>query len=128
MIKDHASLYFYKCVDILYVLNLLTQQRFIRSQSEFWYKIEDLLLRMRRDLSMEQIVELVEMYSKMGRGSQIFWGELEDHLMIHSSKLKALEPTFTARVILSMHRVGRSNETFWKIFTQVFESLSFPFE
>ncbi len=52
MIKDQTSLYFYKCIDILLVLEKLAGVRFIRTYAEFWYKIEDYLLRMKRDFNI----------------------------------------------------------------------------
>ena len=53
VIKEQTSLYFYKSIDILYVMKLLSSVRFIRTYSEFWYKIEDLLLRMKKDFTLE---------------------------------------------------------------------------
>lgn len=69
VIKEQTSLYFYKCIDILYVMRLLSQVRFIRSYSEFWYKIEDLFLRMKKDFNIKQIVQIAELYSDMACGS-----------------------------------------------------------
>ena len=89
VIKEQTSLFFYKSIDILYVMKLLSTVRFIRTNAEFWYKIEDLLLRMKRDFKLHQIVSIAELYSEMGRGSQIFWGEIEDYLLINSSELKS---------------------------------------
>ena len=58
----------------------------------------------------------------MGRGSQIFWGEVEDYLLINSSELKASKNhLLIMRVIKAFHHVGRTNETFWKVFSQLFE-------
>ena len=69
LIKEQTSLYFYKCIDIIYVLQLLSDVRFIRTYNEFWYKIEDLILRMKRDLNIEKIIRLAEIYSSIGHGS-----------------------------------------------------------
>ena len=52
VIKEQSSLYFYKCIDILYVLQRMSKVRFIRSYAEFWYKIEDLLLRMKKEFKV----------------------------------------------------------------------------
>ena len=122
VIKEQTSLYFYKSIDILHVMKLLSSVRFIRTNAEFWYKIEDLLLRMKRDFKLHQIVSIAELYSEMGRGSQIFWGEIEDYLLINSSELKSSKDhVLIMRVIQAFHRVGRTNETFWKVFSQLFE-------
>ena len=121
VIKEQCSLYFYKCTDILHVMHLLSKVRFIRQQAEFWYKIEDLLLRMKRDFKVTQIVQIVELYSQMERGSQLFWGELEDYLMINSSEFRLLDKKFIQRVIIAFNKVGRTNETFWKVFSQLYE-------
>jgi hypothetical protein len=63
VIKEQSSLYFYKCTDILYVLQRMSQVRFIRTYAEFWYKIEDLLLRMKKEFKVSQVVEIAELYS-----------------------------------------------------------------
>ena len=100
----------------------MSHVRFIRSYAEFWYKIEDLLLRMKKDFKVTQVVEIAELYSQMGRGSQIFWGEIEDFLLINSSEFKHLKDHLLIyRVILAFHKVGRTNETFWKILSQLYE-------
>jgi hypothetical protein len=58
----------------------------------------------------------------MGRGSQIFWGEIEDYLLINSSEFKHLKDhKLIHRVITAFHKVGRTNETFWKILSQLYE-------
>ena len=104
--------------------------RFIRTYGEFWFKIEDLLLRMKRDFSFYQIVDIAELYSSMGCGSQLFWGELEEYLLIHSSKLKNhggeevgnhIREDLIKRLIVTFDKVGRKNETFWKVFSTLYE-------
>ncbi len=65
VIKEQTSLYFYKSIDILYVLRLISKVRFIRTYGEFWYKIEDLLLRMKRDFTFYQMIEVAELYADM---------------------------------------------------------------
>ncbi len=63
-------------------------------------------------------MQIAELYAGIGRGSQIFWGELEDYLLVNSSEFKRLKETeLIARVILAYQRVGRTNETFWKVFS-----------
>ncbi len=69
VIKENTSLYFYKCVDILKVLKLISEVRFIRTYGEFWFKIEDLILRMKKDLNVRQTLEIVELYASIGCGS-----------------------------------------------------------
>jgi hypothetical protein len=88
VVKDNPSMYFYRCVDIIYVLTMLSEKRFIRQMSEFWFKIEDLLLRQKSDFTMLQIIRLAKLYASMKRGSPIFWGVIENHLMINSTQLK----------------------------------------
>ena len=64
----------------------------------------------------------MELYSNIDKGSQIFWGELEDYLLINSSEFKNLrDRQLLSRVILAYHKVGRTNETFWKVFSQLYE-------
>jgi hypothetical protein len=41
----------------------MSQVRFIRTYAEFWYKIEDLLLRMKKEFKVGQVVEIAELYS-----------------------------------------------------------------
>lgn len=91
VIKENTSLYFFKCLNILQVLKLISEVRFIRTYGEFWFKIEDLILRMRKDLSVAQTLEIVELYAGMACGSQIFWGELEEHLIVNSSQLRHVD-------------------------------------
>lgn len=53
--------------------------------SDFWYSIEDFISRMKKDLSVTKAVRLVELYQRLGLGSQVFWADLETFLLIHSS-------------------------------------------
>ena len=77
---------------------------------------------MKKDFKVTQVVEIAELYSQMSRGSQIFWGEIEDFLLINSSEFKHLkDPLLIYRIILAFHKVGRTNETFWKILSQLYE-------
>ena len=69
VIKENTSLYFFKCEDILKVLKLISEVRFIRTYGEFWFKIEDLILRMKKDLNVRQTLEIVELYASIGCGS-----------------------------------------------------------
>lgn len=85
LVKEHSSVSFYRLKDIFYVLELFSNTRFIRSQSEFWYKIEDLILRMRKDMNILDLLRVSEIYSNMGRGSQLFWEEIETLFLINSS-------------------------------------------
>jgi hypothetical protein len=88
VIKEQTSLYFYKCVDIIHVLKLISEVRFIKSYKEFWFKAEDLLMRVKKDLSLTQLVEVSELYSQMERGSHYFWDELETLFITNSSSFK----------------------------------------
>jgi hypothetical protein len=67
----------------------------------------------------------------MSLGSQIFWGEIEDYLLMNSSEFKSLKDKgIIIRVILAFNRIGRTNETFWKVFSQLYEDFetSFTFD
>ncbi len=62
LIKESLSLYFFKCSDIIFVLEQLASTRFIKNINDFWYQIEDYLSRMKKDLSVTKAVRLVELY------------------------------------------------------------------
>jgi hypothetical protein len=65
VVRENTSLYFYKCVDIIYTVKLFSGVRFIRNMGDFWFKTEDLLLRMKKDFSIRQIVDIVELYASL---------------------------------------------------------------
>lgn len=53
MTKNNVNLFFYRCCDVIYVMQLLSTIRYVASQKDFWLKCEDMLMRMKRDLSLE---------------------------------------------------------------------------
>lgn len=51
----------------------------------------------------------------------MFWQEIEDYLLVNSSNFKSLGKDCLYRLIVAMGKVGRSNETFWKVFSVLYE-------
>ena len=101
LVKENTSLYFYKCVDIIYVLKHLSKLRFVKSYTEFWLKIEDLLMRMKHEFKLEEVIEIVELYTDLKKGSAIFWEELEKFVLKNSSDFKRLDSNLTIRMVLA---------------------------
>ena len=129
LIKTHKSLYFYKCVDFIYALNKLAEIPWIRDDSDFWTQMEDLIMRMKRDLTVEQILEVCELYAKISLGSNIFWGEIESYLIVNSSELKnELRDDLVLRAIKVFHIIGKSNETFWNIYFSLFNEFESKYD
>jgi hypothetical protein len=54
--RENANLYFYKCEDIIHVLGLISDIKYIRTYSDFWLKCEDMLMRMKRDFNVQQFL------------------------------------------------------------------------
>ena len=64
-------MFFYRCSDIPYVLRTCFKNKVGTNQSlhDFWIRTEDLLLRKKNDLTLEQLVDLIDLYSEMKKGS-----------------------------------------------------------
>jgi len=81
-----------------------------------------MLLRMKNDLNVNKLVRVCKLYSwikvkfRTQAGSQVFWQEIEDFLLINSSKFSQDSLEDLKELIVAMSHVGRSNETFWKVF------------
>lgn len=126
VVKENISLYFYKSADIVYVLKLLSNVSFIKYQGDFWYKTEDLVLRQKKDLNLHQIVDITELYGSLRKpGSQVFWGDIEEYLLINSSQFRKPENIMLIpRVILAFGNIKRTNEAFWKVFSMLYGDIA----
>ena len=60
------------------------------------------------------------MYSKISQGSNVFWQEIENLLIVKSASFKGDSSNALLNVITSFSMQGRQNETFWKVFTNIF--------
>jgi hypothetical protein len=54
----------------------------------------------------------------------VLWEEIEAYLLVHSSELKKPENhDLISRIVISFDLLGRTNEAFWKIFSQLYEEI-----
>ena len=80
-----------------------------------------MVLRQREQLGAHKLCRLAHIYARVNP-SQLFWVELEKTLMNKSSDFQPCKQTaqslFMIATALDQH--GRKNETFWKVFSNIF--------
>jgi hypothetical protein len=104
MMLENLSLFFYKCEDPIYILEKCAH---LSQENDFWISVEDLLMRSKKDYSIEQLSRICLMYAKISQGSNVFWQEIEDLLMVKSASFKNDSSNALVNVITSFSMQGR---------------------
>ena len=113
VIIPYPSLFFFRSRHLLDTLNLLATDPMLSKEKAFWQKSEDLILRSKNQLSVEQVARVVSIYSKVDI-SQVFWSDMEQLILSKSADFRGKK-----HLLLQILRgfSHRSNETFWKVFS-----------
>eukprot|EP00347_Sterkiella_histriomuscorum_P019390 403341811 len=121
LMKDNLSLYFLKCEDIVYVLELISSLRFVRSHKDFWLRTEDYIMRMKQQLKVPDLVKLQEIYLVQTKlGSQVFMQEIESILMKQSSDFRKYDKQYLIRAIMNYNIRNQHGTTFSKVFSSLY--------
>jgi hypothetical protein len=85
------SLAFFKVTPLVPVLRRIAEIK--QSDRDFWLRSEDFVLRMKNQLTLSDICELLEhVYSKVN-ASHLFWMELETLVLARSSDFRKEQNT-----------------------------------
>ena len=69
------NLFFYKCVDILFMLEKI--QTTTKIDRDFWISAEDFLMRVKTKYSPSDIQRIIQIYAAAGEGTISFWQDIE---------------------------------------------------
>ena len=80
------SLFFFRSRHLFKVLSALADFR--PGERDFWIKTEDYVLRVKTQYSIEDVCQLIKIYSKLNP-SHLFWQEIEQILLAKSSDFRS---------------------------------------
>ena len=87
VIIPYTSLFFFRSRHLLPTLEILVNDVTYRREKAFWQKSEDLILRVKTQLSSEELAHVVQIYSKVPV-SQVFWTDMENLILSKSADFK----------------------------------------
>ena len=110
----NTSLFFFRSRHLLRVLTCLTELR--PGERDFWIKTEDYVLRVKTQYSIEEICQIIKIYSRVNP-SHLFWMEIEQLLLAKSSDFRSGSKA-PLLIELCQNMQQRHNETFWRVFSR----------
>ncbi|CDW86793.1 UNKNOWN [Stylonychia lemnae] len=118
-IKPRVSLYLMKSEDPIFILELLSIKGEVKNYLEFWDQASGCILKMKRDLSFEQMIKASEILIKINQTTPDFWEEIEKYVLNNSSQLRNMEVQYLIRIIIAFDNARKRNDTFGKVFSQL---------
>lgn len=113
VVVPYPSLFFFRSRHLFETLSILSKDETYLKEKNFWQKSEDLILRTKNQLSTEQLVQVIKIYSGVPV-SRVFWSELEQLLLSKSADFRG-HKDFLVPVVAAF--ANRSKETFLKVFS-----------
>jgi len=113
VILPYPSLFFFRSRHLFTTLHYYATDPVFSKEKAFWQKSEDLILRSKAQLTVQDLATVVSIYKHVPV-SQIFWNEMEQTILGKSADFKGDKKMLLQVVLAFSHR---NNETFWKVFS-----------